>query len=89
MLMMSVNTDYSISSISCLGVNQQIVSCLPGIKRSTGVNLNVEFWRRLERITSTPPGVKTSRGVYNVQDVQSWKDDSYSNNCIMYQNMYV
>ena len=27
------------------------------------VNLNVEFCRRLERITSTPSGVKMSRGV--------------------------
>ena len=38
-----VNVDYHISSIRCLGVNQQIVCCVPGVKRSTGVNLNVEF----------------------------------------------
>ena len=30
--------EYHISSI-----NQQIVCCVPGVKRSTGVNLNVEF----------------------------------------------
>ena len=42
---------YRISSIRRLGINQQIVYCVPG------VNLNVEFPRSLERITSTPPGV--------------------------------
>ena len=54
---------YRISSIRRLGVNQQIVYCVPGVKRSRGVNLNVEFCRRLECITSTPPGVKMSRGI--------------------------
>ena len=49
--------NYRISSIRRLGVNQQIVCCLPG------VNLNIEFCRRLERIMSTQPGVKMSRGV--------------------------
>ena len=34
---------YCISLIRRLGVNQQIVCCLPGVKRSTGVNLNIEF----------------------------------------------
>ena len=34
---------YRISSIRRLGVNQQIVYCVPDIKRSRGVNLNVEF----------------------------------------------
>ena len=52
---------YHISLIRCLDVNQQIVCCMPGIKRSTGINLNVEIWRRLERITSTPPGVKRAQ----------------------------
>ena len=49
---------YCISSIRRLGVNQQIVCCMPGVKRSKGINLNVEFCRRLDRITFTPPGVK-------------------------------
>ena len=34
---------YHISSIRRLDVNHQIVSFMPGVKRSTGVNLNVEF----------------------------------------------
>ena len=32
----------------------------PGVKRSRAINLNIEFCRRLERITSTPPGIKMS-----------------------------
>ena len=61
------NWYYRISLIRRLGVNQQIVCCVPGVKRSRGLNLNVEFCRRLERSTSIPPGVKKmSRGVYNV-----------------------
>ena len=54
---------YLIFSIRRLGVNQQIVCCVPDVTRSRSVNLNVEFCRLLEPITSTPPGVKLSRGV--------------------------
>ena len=51
----------SISSIRHLSANQQIVCCVPGVKSSRGVNLNVEICKRIERITSTSPGVKMSR----------------------------
>ena len=46
---------FRISSIRRLGVDQQIVCCVPGVKRSRGVNLNVEFRRRLERILCPLP----------------------------------
>ena len=61
--MCSLYSNYCISSIRRLGVNQQLVCCVPGVKRSTGVNLKVEFCRHLERITTAPPGAKMSRGV--------------------------
>ena len=57
---------YRISSIRHLGINQQIVCCVPDINRSRGINLNIEFSRCLERITSAPPSVQKSRGIKNV-----------------------
>ena len=38
-----VKYKYHISSIRRLGINQQIVCCVPTVKRSKGVNLNAEF----------------------------------------------
>ena len=43
-------------------ISRWCFACLAS-KRSRSVNLNVEFCRCLERITSTPPSVKMSRGI--------------------------